>query len=91
MYAHLDDEDVAADYLHLLRRGSVTRRLAPSEHLDWRRAIRARARADELRVKTWSRGGDPPTVWAVLRDWSLTRTEHERLRRRIDWWTEETS
>jgi hypothetical protein len=85
MYQRFDDEDVAEDYLALLRRGSVTRRLATSEHGAWRRAIRAKARADELRVRTWSRDGRPATVWAVLPNWSLTSAERELLLQRLSW------
>jgi hypothetical protein len=85
MYAGFDNADVAADYLQLLRRGSVMRRLAQSEHVGWRRAIRSRARSDELTIRTWSRDGRPATVWAVLPDWSLTRAEREQLARRLAW------
>ncbi len=85
MYERFDDDDVAHDYLQLLRRGSVVRRLALAEHGAWRRAIRAKARTDELKVRTWSRGGAPATVWAVLPDWSLTRDERELLLQRLGW------
>ena len=89
VYERFEDADVAEDYLALLRRGSVMRRLAPGHHDAWRRALRGRARADELRVRTWSRPGRPATVWAVLRDWSLTREERERLLRRLSWQRED--
>jgi hypothetical protein len=89
MYGRFDDDDLAHDYLELLRRGSVTRRLALEEHPAWRRAIRAMARTDELIVRTWSRDGAPATVWAVLPDWSLTRAEHERLVQRLAWQRED--
>jgi hypothetical protein len=89
VYAHFDEHDVAADYLQLLRRGSVVRRLALAQHSLWERAIGARARADELRVRTWSRDAAPATVWAVLQDWSLTREEYERLQLRLAWLREE--
>jgi hypothetical protein len=85
VYGGFDERDVAEDYRMLLRRGSVMRRLAPSEHGAWRRAIRAAARADELRVRTWSRDGAPATVWATLPDWSLTDDERRRLRQRLSW------
>ena len=85
MYERFDDSDVGDDYLALLRRGSVMRRLAVKEHQAWRRAIRARARTDELEVRTWSREGSPATVWAVLPDWSLTREERELLLERLAW------
>jgi hypothetical protein len=85
MYERFDDDDLAQDYLLLLRRGSVMRRLAPAQHRGWRQAIRAKAHADELRVRTWSRDGQPATVWAVLPDWSLTRAEREELMRRVAW------
>ena len=85
MYARFDDADVARDYLELLRRGSVMRRLARSEHPAWWRAIRATARTDELRIRTWSRGGRPATVWAVLPDWTLTRAERDALVQRLAW------
>jgi len=89
VYGRFDERDVAADYLQLLRRGSVTRRLALPQHPLWRRQIRARARADELRVRTWSRAEAPATVWAVLRDWTLTPAERERLRLRLAWLRED--
>jgi hypothetical protein len=85
VYTHFDADDVARDYVDLLRRGSVMRRLAPAQHAAWRRAIRANARSDELRVRTWSRGGRPATVWATLPDWTLTREERELLTRRLEW------
>jgi hypothetical protein len=85
MYQRLDHGDVADDYLALLRRGSVVRRLALDEHPAWRRAIREKAHTDELRVRTWSRDGAPATVWAVLPDWSLTREEREKLAQRLSW------
>jgi hypothetical protein len=85
MYERFDDADLAQDYLMLLRRGSVMRRLAPAEHRAWRDAIGTKAHADEFRIRTWSREGPPATVWAVLPDWSLTPDERERLRRRIAW------
>jgi hypothetical protein len=85
VYRRFDDGDVADDYLQLLRRGSVVRRLALQEHTDWRRAIRSRARSDALAIRTWSRAGRPATVWAVLPDWSLTREERERLAQRLAW------
>lgn len=89
MYGDFGEDDVGADYRHLLRRGSVMRRLAPSKHADWRKAIRAQARADDLAVRTWSRAGPPGEVWAVLPAWSLTSDEHERLQRRLAWLRED--
>ncbi len=89
MYERVDEGELAADYLQLLRRGSVMRRLALGEHGAWRQAIRGKARADELRIRTWSRGGRPATVWAVLPDWTLTRAERESLARRISWQRED--
>jgi hypothetical protein len=89
MYEHFDDDDLATAYLELLRQGSVQRRLALAEHAAWRRAIRAKAHADELRIRTWSRAGTPATVWAVLPDWTLTHEEREALRRRLAWQRED--
>jgi phosphatidylserine/phosphatidylglycerophosphate/cardiolipin synthase-like enzyme len=89
VYERFDDEDVAHDYLQLLRRGSVVRRLAVEQHEAWRRAVRAKARTDELRIRTWSREGKPATVFAVLPDWTLTRDERERLLRRLSWQRED--
>jgi hypothetical protein len=89
VYGGFDDRDIGDDYRMLLRRGSVMRRLALSEHGAWRKAIRARARADELRIRTWSRAGAPATVWATLPDWSLTREERERLAQRLSWQRED--
>jgi hypothetical protein len=89
MYRGFDETDVGDDYRTLLRRGSVMRRLALSEHGAWRQAIRRRARADELRIRTWSRAGAPATVWATLPDWSLTREERERLAQRLSWQRED--
>ena len=85
MYDGFDESDVAEDYRMLLRRGSVMRRLRLAQHDAWRQAIRSKAHADELRIRTWSRGGAPATVWATLPDWSLTEDERERLRQRIAW------
>ncbi len=85
MYERFDDDDLTEDYLLLLRRGSVMRRLATAEHGAWRRAMRAKARADELRIRSWSRDGRPATVWAVLPAWSLTPDEREKLMRRLAW------
>ena len=89
MFGRFDEDDVASDYRQLLRRGSVTRRLALAQHAPWRQAIRGRARADELRVRTWSRPEPPATVWAVLSDWTLTREEREALRLRLGWLRED--
>lgn len=89
MYGKLHDDEVAADYRQLLRRGSVTRKLAVAQHPLWRSAIRARARGDELRVRTWSREAHPATVWAVLSDWSLNPAERAELGRRVAWLREE--
>jgi hypothetical protein len=89
MYVGFDDTDIGEDYRMLLRRGSVMRRLALSEHGAWRKAIRRRARADELRIRTWSRAGAPATVWATLPDWSLTQDERRRLAQRISWQRED--
>jgi len=89
MYERFDDRDLGHDYQELLRRGSVMRRLALTEHTAWRRAIRAKARTDELRIRTWSREGAPATVWAVLPDWSLTREEREKLLQRLSWQRED--
>jgi hypothetical protein len=89
MYDGFDEADVAEDYRMLLRRGSVMRRLAPTQHLAWRKAIRATAGADELRVRTWSRETRPAEVWAVLRNWSLTDDERIRLARRLGWLRED--
>ena len=89
MYERFDETDVGDDYLALLRRGSVMRRLAPAQHAAWRAAIGAKARTDELRVRTWSRDGKSATVWAVLPDWTLTRDEHEGMVRRLSWQRED--
>ena len=89
MYQQFDEQDIAQDYLHLLRRGSVVRRLAVAEHGAWRRAIRAKAQADELKVRTWSRDERPATVWAVLRDWTLTPEGRARLAQRLAWQRED--
>jgi hypothetical protein len=84
----LTDEIAAADYRQLLRRGSVSRRLPGRDHEAWKRAVHAQARADELKLRTWSRD-DPPSVWAVLEDWSPTREERERLYQRMAWQRED--
>jgi hypothetical protein len=81
-------ELAAADYRQLLRRGSVTRRLPDRDHQAWKRAVSSQARADELTLRTWSRD-QPPSVWAVLEDWSLTREERERLYQRMTWQRED--
>ena len=89
MYERFDEDDVRADYLQLLRRGSVMRRLAPPQHAAWRKAIRTVVRADDLRIRTWSRETRPAEVWAVLPDWTLTRDERERLAQRLAWLRED--
>jgi hypothetical protein len=89
MYEQLDAEDVSRDYLHLLRRGSVVRRLALKEHAAWRQAIREKARADELRIRTWSRDTRPATVYAVLPDWTLSPDERQKLWQRLAWLRED--
>lgn len=89
MYGHFDEADVADDYLQLLRINSVTRRLALSEHAAWRRAMREKAQADELRIRTWSRDGSPATVWAVLPGSALTEDERWRYAQRLSWLQEE--
>jgi phosphatidylserine/phosphatidylglycerophosphate/cardiolipin synthase-like enzyme len=88
-YQQFDEQDIAQDYLQLLQRGSVVRRLAISEHSAWRSAIRAKARTDELKLRTWSRDGRPATVWAVLPDWRLTPEGRERLAERLAWQRED--
>jgi hypothetical protein len=89
MYQQFDEQDIAQDYLHLLRRGSVVRRLSVGEHGAWRHAMRTKARADELTVRTWSRDDRPATVWAVLQDWTLTPEARELLARRLAWQRED--
>jgi len=89
LYERFDDADLNEDYRLLLRRGSVMRRLAAGEHRSWRQAMRFKAHADELRIRTWSRDGQPATVWAVLRDWSLTHKEREQVLRRLTWQRED--
>jgi hypothetical protein len=89
-YERFDDQDVTQDWLQLLRRGSVVRRLAVEQHGAWRHAIRAMARKDELVVRTWSRDERPATVWAVLPNWTLTRTEQERYAQLLAWNREDT-
>jgi hypothetical protein len=89
MYSHFDAKDVSEDYLLLLRRASVTRRLALDQHSAWEEAICAKAAADELKIRTWSRDGAPATVWAVLPDWSPTFEELVSFNRRISWLQEE--
>ena len=89
VYSHFDAEDIAEDYRQLLRRASVTRRLALDQHAAWEFEIRAKAAADELKIRTWSRDGAPATVWAVLPDWSPTYDELVSFNRRISWLQEE--
>jgi hypothetical protein len=88
-YQQFDEQDLAQDYLQLLQRGSVVRRLAVSEHIAWRNAIRAKARTDELKLRTWSRDGRPATVWAVLPAWRLTPEGRARLAERLAWQRED--
>jgi hypothetical protein len=88
-YEQFDAQDIAQDYLQLLRRGSVVRRLALAQHSAWRRAIRAKARTDELKLRTWSRDERPATVWAVLSDWGLTPEGRRRLAQRLAWQRED--
>ena len=79
---------IGRDYLRLLRRGSVMRKLAAAQHQEWRRALRARASADAIRIRTGSRAAESE-VWALLPDWSLTREERERLAQRLEWLRED--
>jgi hypothetical protein len=63
----------ASDYDELLRAGNVTAR--PDDPDAWRADIRARARADKLRVRTGTADSDPSVVWAYLahldsREWT---------------------
>ncbi len=79
MLDHFDDDDLAEDYRRLLRKGSVIRGLEPREHEPWRRGIRAKARADRLRIRT---GSMRRAAWAALEDFALTDEElAEELRR----------
>jgi hypothetical protein len=80
--------DVGRDYQQLLRRGSVMRRLAVAEHAAWRQAIRARARTDELKVRTWSRP-EQALVYAVLADWAPSPDERRGLATRLAWLRED--
>jgi hypothetical protein len=80
--------DLGTDYHQLLRRGSVMRRLAVAEHAAWRQAIRAKARSDELKVRTWSRP-EQALVYAVLRDWAPSPEERRRLAMRLAWLLED--
>jgi len=89
VYSHFDADDLAEDYRQLLRRASVTRRLALVQHAAWEREIRTKAAADELKIRTWSRDGAPATVWAVLPDWQPTYDEQVAFNRRISWLQEE--
>jgi hypothetical protein len=89
VYSNFDADDLAQDYLQLLRRASVTRRLALGRHAAWEREIRAKAAADEIKIRTWSRDGSPATVWAVLPDWQPTFEEQVAFQRRISWLQEE--
>jgi hypothetical protein len=83
-----DLADIGRDYQQLLRRGSVMRRLAVAEHAAWRHAIRAHARTDELKVRTWSRP-EESRVYAVLRDWRPSPEERKRLATRLAWLRED--
>jgi hypothetical protein len=49
-----DDDDLAEDYRMLLREGYVKRALISTEHDAWRRELRRKARADRLRIRTFS-------------------------------------
>jgi hypothetical protein len=89
VYEGFEEADAVADSRRLLRRGSVMRSLAPSQHPAWRRAIRAAARADALSVRTWLRDGRPGEVRAVLQGLSLTPDERERFERGLGWLRED--
>jgi hypothetical protein len=80
--------DVGRDYQQLLRRGSVMRRLAVAEHAAWRQAIRAKARTDDLKVRTWSRP-EQAHVYAVLPDWRPSPEERRLLATRLAWLRED--
>jgi hypothetical protein len=89
VYASFDHDDVAADYRVLLRRGSVTRKLALAQHDAWRRAISEEAENDGFPIRTWSQAGSPAAVWAVLPDWRLTFEERAALEQRRSWLQED--
>jgi hypothetical protein len=76
MYSHFDDDDLLADYMQLLRIGSVTRMLHRDAHTRWRSALHARAREDSLRLRTSSvRLAQPNWVYAKLPDRPFTIDE----------------
>jgi hypothetical protein len=79
---------VGRDYQQLLRRGSVMRRLAAADHPAWRRAIRAKARTDDLKVRTWSRP-EQALVYALLPDWAPSPEERRLLATRLAWLRED--
>jgi hypothetical protein len=70
MFDDFNEGDIADDYRKLLRNGYVIRDLAADRHDDWRAAVRAKARADKLRLTTnsYRPPGLAPLVRASLND-----------------------
>lgn len=52
-----------SDYDELLRMGNVIRRV--EDPAEWRREIKAKARADRIRVRTGLSARGPNIVWAL--------------------------
>lgn len=73
-----------SDYDELLRMGHVAR--APDDIDEWRKAMRAKARADRVKIRTGRSARDPTIVWAYLKhldDRRLTEREQGSAARHI--------
>lgn len=73
----------ADDYRELLRRGHVQRVAALEEHEEWRAEMRRQARADKLRIRTFSMH-ESESLWAGLSDWRITDEDIRQAMQRLD-------
>lgn len=74
-----------SDYDELLRMGHVVR--APEDIPEWRKVIRAKARADRVKIRTGRSARDPTVVWAILKrpnEGALTEEEQEERIRHLN-------
>ena len=82
MFEDFSERVLADHYLALVRDGCVFRGLAADDHERWRAGIRAKARADRLRVRT-NTYPDESIVGASLVDWEYSLDDLLSVIRRI--------
>lgn len=68
---------LGSDYDELLRMGHVVRRV--DDPAAWRKAIKAKARADRIRVRTGLSATDPDVAWAYLKHLDERAVEDDQL------------